>query len=122
MEVYNKKGFSPDTSLFLPKDRFLQQLPKVNPNISKIYSITGLARSLTVELQLMSLTKVLHLLLECRAVKRQQVEKNKCILCKRVDSIIIEDCESRYKVLKCLRCGFVYVDPIPSKELFEKAY
>ncbi len=55
-------------------------------------------------------------------MKRQQVKKNRCILCKGVDSIIIEDCESRYKVLKCLRCGLVYADPIPTRELIKKAY
>lgn len=47
---------------------------------------------------------------------------NPCILCNGSNSSVIEDCEGGYKVLKCLGCGFVYVDPIPRKESLKKAY
>jgi 2-polyprenyl-3-methyl-5-hydroxy-6-metoxy-1,4-benzoquinol methylase len=48
--------------------------------------------------------------------------KNTCVLCNRSYSTVIEHCEEGYKVVKCLGCGLVYVDPIPKKELLEKAY
>jgi 2-polyprenyl-3-methyl-5-hydroxy-6-metoxy-1,4-benzoquinol methylase len=47
---------------------------------------------------------------------------NPCILCNGSNSSVIEDCEGGYKVLKCLGCGLVYVDPIPRKESLKKAY
>lgn len=48
--------------------------------------------------------------------------KHACVLCNGLHAIVIESCEGKYQVLKCVQCGLVYVDPIPSKELFEKAY
>jgi len=34
----------------------------------------------------------------------------------------MEVCKGGYKILKCLNCDFVYVNPIPPKGLLEKAY
>ncbi len=48
--------------------------------------------------------------------------KHTCVLCDGFYSTVIENCEGGYQVLKCVGCGFVYVDSIPPKELFEKAY
>ena len=49
-------------------------------------------------------------------------DKNTCVLCNRSYSTVIEHCAGGYQVLKCSGCGLVYVDPIPRKELLEKAY
>lgn len=49
-------------------------------------------------------------------------DKNTCVLCNRSYSTVIEHCAGGYQVLKCVGCGLVYVDPIPRKELLEKAY
>jgi 2-polyprenyl-3-methyl-5-hydroxy-6-metoxy-1,4-benzoquinol methylase len=48
--------------------------------------------------------------------------RHTCILCNGSNSSVIEDCQGGYKVLKCLGCGFVYVDPIPRKESLKNAY
>lgn len=47
---------------------------------------------------------------------------NICVLCNGHDTIVIENYNGYYKVLKCLNCGLVYVNPIPQKELLEKNY
>jgi 2-polyprenyl-3-methyl-5-hydroxy-6-metoxy-1,4-benzoquinol methylase len=52
----------------------------------------------------------------------KNIDKNTCVLCNGSHSAVIEDCRNGYKILKCLNCGFVYLNPIPSKELIEKAY
>jgi 2-polyprenyl-3-methyl-5-hydroxy-6-metoxy-1,4-benzoquinol methylase len=52
----------------------------------------------------------------------KNVDKNACVLCNRSYSTVIEKCAGGYQVLKCSGCGLFYVDPIPSKELFNKAY
>ncbi|MBI5682436.1 MAG: class I SAM-dependent methyltransferase [Deltaproteobacteria bacterium] len=46
---------------------------------------------------------------------------NKCILCDNCESEVIET-SGIYKTLQCKDCGLVYVNPIPPKELLEKAY
>jgi len=47
---------------------------------------------------------------------------NICVLCNGHDTIVIENYNGYYKVLKCLNCVLVYVNPIPQKELLEKNY
>ena len=50
------------------------------------------------------------------------VVKNACVLCNGLDHTIIENCDREYKVLRCMNCGLVYVNPIPPKELLENTY
>jgi 2-polyprenyl-3-methyl-5-hydroxy-6-metoxy-1,4-benzoquinol methylase len=52
----------------------------------------------------------------------QSIVQNLCVLCDGLDSVVMEVCKDGYKILKCLKCGFVYVNPIPPKGLLEKAY